>query len=175
VLNISVVKTSDLTSGQIESIRSLMDDAFDDFADEDWDHALGGWHVIANDGEMVAHAAVVERLLGVGERLVRTGYVEAVATTPTRQGQGVGTAVMRCIAEVVVAEFEMGALATGAHEFYERLGWERWQGPTFVRDGDALVRTADEDDGIMILRCPPTESVDRSLPVSCDARTGDDW
>ena len=34
------------------------------------------------DGQIVAHAAVVEREIHIGDRTLRTGYVEAVATAP---------------------------------------------------------------------------------------------
>ncbi len=73
------------------------------------------------------------------------------------------------------AEFEFGALSTGRHGFYERLGWERWHGPTFVRHGPELVRTEDEDDGVMVLRFDRSLAVDLSGSISCEARTGDDW
>ena len=39
------------------------------------------------------------------------------------RGQGYGTAVMREVGTVVDAAFELGALGTGEHHFYERLGW----------------------------------------------------
>jgi aminoglycoside 2'-N-acetyltransferase I len=174
-VEVKVIRSENLSAEVAGSIRSLMDAAFDDFADEDWDHALGGWHVIATDGDVVAHASVVERWLCVGGELVRVGYVEAVATSPLRQRRGWGTAVMRKIDIIIAAEFDMGALSTSAHDFYERLGWERWRGPSFVRNGGAVIRSADEDDGIMILRCASTAGVDLSLPASCEARSGDDW
>jgi len=66
-------------------------------------------------------------------------------------------------------------LVHGRHGFYERLGWERWRGPTFVRHGPELVRTEDEDDGVMVLRFDRSLAVDLSGSISCEARTGDDW
>src|SRR5687768_3728265 len=123
------------------------------FAEEDWQHTFGGRRVLAMDGEVpVGHAAVVSRLLHVGERPLRTGYVEGVATAPDRHGTGVGSAVMSAAADIVRADHEMGALSTSRHTFYGRLGWERWLGATYVRDGANLIRTADEDDGVMVLR-----------------------
>lgn len=86
-----------------------------------------------------------------------------------------GSRVMAAATEVVRREFELGALATGRHSFYERLGWERWGGQSFVRDGDSLVRTEEEDDGIMVLSFGPSADVRLSEPISCDPRPGDDW
>jgi hypothetical protein len=72
-------------------------------------------------------------------------------------------------------EFEMGALSTDRHRFYERLGWERWAGPTFVRKGSEEIRTEEEDAGIMVLRFGPSETIDLTASLSCEARRGDDW
>ena len=82
---------------------------------------------------------------------------------------------MSQIMQVLRREFEFGALSTSRHDFYARLGWERWRGPTFVRHGRELVRSWDEDDAVMVLRYGPSLSVDLTASISCDARTGDDW
>jgi aminoglycoside 2'-N-acetyltransferase I len=76
---------------------------------------------------------------------------------------------------VVRERFEMGALNTGLAAFYVRLGWEIWLGPSYVRDGAELRRTAEEDGGILVLRFGPSAGFDLSLPISCEARSGDDW
>ena len=76
---------------------------------------------------------------------------------------------------MVLHEFEMGALSTGSHEFYERFGWERWRGQSFVRDGVTLRRTAEEDDWLMVLRCGPSAGIDLATPIVCERRIGDDW
>ena len=82
---------------------------------------------------------------------------------------------MERVGQLLAVEFELGAFSTGRHAFYQRLGWERWQGPTFVRHGQNVVRTADEDDGIMVLRYGTTSGLDLAAPISCETRPGDDW
>lgn len=76
---------------------------------------------------------------------------------------------------VLRARFELGVLSTDQARFYERAGWERFTGPSFVRDGDALLRTPDEDDGLLILRFGESADVDVTDPICCEARPGDDW
>lgn len=127
------------------------------------------------DGRAVAHAAVVPRVLELGERSVRAGYVEAVGTATAAQGRGFGRRAMSEIGTLVRRDFEMGALATGEHEFYARLGWERWRGPTSVRRGDQLLRSPEEDDAIMVLRFGSSADVDLDGPIACAERRGDDW
>lgn len=175
-VEIRVVRHADLALDALAEIRALLVDAFEgEFSDHDWDHTVGGWRVLATDDGLVSHAAVVERVLDVGARRVRTGYVEGVGTAPSRQREGLGARVMRRVGDVLRAEFEMGALSTGRPSFYERLGWERWLGPTYVRHGERQVRTADEDGGVMVLRHGPSAGIDLGLPISCEARAGDDW
>jgi aminoglycoside 2'-N-acetyltransferase I len=176
VVQVRIVRSVAVSHESRAEIRSLLMDAFDgDFSDDDWHHTLGGWHVVATDGALLAHAAVVARDLEVDGRPFRAGYVEGVATTPLRQGEGLGAMVMHRVGQLLAAEFELGALSTERHGFYQRLGWERWQGPTFVRHGTDMVRSADEHDGIMVLRFDTTSTLDLTLPISCETRSGDDW
>ena len=175
--------TAALTATERADIRALMDEAFRDdddpdeaFTDDDWQHALGGTHVVLDvGGEILAHASVVERRLRIGDLVLRTGYVEAVATSPGRHGEGFGTLVMQDVGEIIRAGFELGGLGTGAQHFYERLGWRVWPGPTFVRTPDGDRATPDDDGFVMVLRTPSTPALDEAARISCDWRPGDAW
>jgi GNAT superfamily N-acetyltransferase len=67
----------------------------------------------------------------------RSGVAEAVAVMPNRQGQGVGHAMMlhameQCrAAECYKLALSSNATRTGAHDFYEAIGFER-HGYSFV-------------------------------------------
>jgi aminoglycoside 2'-N-acetyltransferase I len=175
--DVRVLTTDEARPELLTEIRALLDDAFaGDFSDDDWDHARGGWHVVvAEDGEIVAHASVIARGLEVGDRPVATGYIEAVAVAPARQRQGLGSIAMETVAELVRRRFEMGALSTGSPAFYERLGWRVWRGPTHVRRGATATPTPQEDGGVMVLRFGPSADADLTAPITCEARTGEDW
>ena len=168
--------TAEAPAGVLAEIRELMDAVFDDFTDADWAHTVGGVHAVAIDaGAVVAHASVVPRVLEVAGRPLRTGYVEGVGTATTHRSAGLGSRVMTEIGTVIRAEYELGALGTGAYDFYAGLGWERWRGPTYVRRGAETIRTPDDDDAIMVLRFGPSRDADLTAPLSCEARSGDDW
>jgi aminoglycoside 2'-N-acetyltransferase I len=173
------LSTEELIGGDVRALRELFDRAFGgEFDDTDWGHATGGTHVLAEeDGRIVAHASVVPRALEVGGRPVRAGYVEAVATDPVAAGRGLGSAVMGSIGEVIAAEYDLGALSTGAHRFYERLGWVRWRGPSYVRmpDGGDVLPTEEDDDGLMVLATPSLPEPDLDAPIICEWREGDVW
>ncbi len=175
------VPTGELTSADIATLRSLLWAAFppedeEGFTEEDWEHALGGWHfVIDDDRAIIAHAAVVEREIQVEGRSLRTGYVEAVATEPVRQGRGLGSIVMGAATEHIRDTFELGALGTGRQGFYERLGWFTWRGPSAVRTVNGLVRTPAEDGFIMALLTRTSPPLDPESAISCDWRPGDVW
>ena len=172
-----VLPDQDVARDLRRAARLLVFDAFGDrFSRDDWAHTGGGWRILLlEDDTPVGHAAVVGRRLQIGSESWEAGYVEGVATRPDRQREGIGSTVMSLVAEVVRAHFQLGALSTSHHALYRRLGWERWAGPSFVRGADALVRTPDEDSGLMVLRFGPTETVALANGIICEPRSGDDW
>jgi aminoglycoside 2'-N-acetyltransferase I len=179
MLELHVFPTVEATTSQLTELRRFVEDAFDgDFSDDDWAHALGGTHVVVRDRDVVlAHASVVARTLDVGGVPFPTGYVESVATAADHRGAGLGTTVMGEIGGVIRRDFNLGALSTGSHHFYERLGWERWGGKTLVRDPATgeLQRTPFDDDAVMVLRCDRSAAIDPTSPIVCEARPGDPW
>jgi aminoglycoside 2'-N-acetyltransferase I len=180
-IDVRRVSTNDLTEDEVQIIRRLLVDAFgpdpeDAFTEEDWQHAIGGMHFVAAASRtIVSHASVVPRTLEVDGRPLRTGYVEAVATAAPHRRKGYGTAVMRVVGEYIRERFELGALGTGSHGFYERLGWETWRGPSSVRTQTGLQRTSGEDGYIMVLRTSRSPLLDFHAAISCEWRAGDVW
>jgi aminoglycoside 2'-N-acetyltransferase I len=133
-------------------------------------------HVVLDvDGEMVAHASIVPRVLHIAGRPFATGYVEAVTTAPAHQGVGYGTRVMREVGAHIRDHYELGALGTGSRRFYEQLGWRTWTGPSSVRTPTGELRTPDEDGYIMVLPTRRSRAIDLADPISCDWRSGDVW
>jgi aminoglycoside 2'-N-acetyltransferase I len=177
VISIERLPSTEMPPLLTAQLRALCWTAFETFTDHDFEHAHGGDHVVVLDGEtLLTHAAVVPRTIHIGERELCTGYVEAVSTLPASQGLGLGSKAMKVIGTVIRERYEFGALSTTRHTFYERLGWECWQGPSYViGDGGGRVRTRDEDDGIMVLRHGPTADVDLTAPIACHDRSGDAW
>ncbi len=174
------VRTEDLRPPEISRLRELLWAAFppgdEGFTEDDWHHAIGGIHVVLEHaGQVLAHASVVERTIHVGDRPLRTGYVEAVAAAPERQRHGFGTMVMAEVGAIIRDGYELGALGTGVHPFYERLGWVTWRGPTALQTADGIRRTPDEDGFIMVLPTPTSPALDLDAPISCDWRPGDVW
>lgn len=169
--------TDEAPPDALVAIRHLMDEAFEgEFTEEDWEHTIGGRHVVVEESALVvAHASLIERTIEVGGRPFRTGYVEGVATRPSEQGRGLGSLAMDEIARLIRLDFEMGALATARQTFYERLGWERWRGSTYVRRRSETVRMPADDDAVMVLRFGPSKHVDLAEAISCEERVGDDW
>jgi aminoglycoside 2'-N-acetyltransferase I len=174
------VATAELSEAEIAVVRAILRDAFagdgEGFTNKDWVHALGGTHFLLDrDGTIVTHASVVERELHAGGLPIRSGYVEAVATRPDAQGRGHGSRVIEAVNEHIRATYALGALSAAVPEFYVRLGWKPWLGPTAVRTAAGEVRTPEDDGDIMVLATPSSPTLDRHAVLSCPWRPGDVW
>jgi aminoglycoside 2'-N-acetyltransferase I len=177
--SIRVLPSSALSSAEWSALTDLCVAAFKEPWDGYWESIGPGVHVLAEHPErgVVAHAAIVDRLLYPGDSVLRAGYVEAVAVQPDRQRRGLGTMVMEVIDEMIDERYELGGLGTGSQPFYARLGWVIWQGPALVRQPDGrLDRAPDEDGYIMVRPTPATPAgLDLTLPIAVDWRPGEVW
>ena len=143
---------------------------------DDWEHARQAATTcsFATSATLVAHAAVVPRPIWIDGHEHSVGYVEAVATAVAFQGSGLRHGRDAGDRRDTRRSEPIGVLSTDAWHFYERLGWQRWRGPTAVRLGSGeTVRTPDEDAGIMVR--PQMTRLDLGDPIQCAERTGDDW
>lgn len=159
----------------------LLDDAFaGDFTDADWDHALGGVHVLADlDGHLIGHASVVPRRAVVDGHERSCGYVEAVAVSSSARRRGVGVALMRAVDELL-APYDIGILAAtdAGAPLYVALGWVEWSGPLAVRAPDGTVTpTPDARGAVMIRGASGTVALagDHTALLVVDDRPGDPW
>jgi len=136
----------------------------------------GGWHFIAYHAEeLVSHAMVTTRWLQVNDQpLLKTAYVDAVATLPTYQGQGYGSALMRQLASDIDREYAIACLETERETFYERLGWQTWHGPLAGRSEQGLIPTPDQH-GIMVLQLSQTPLLDLDSALSIECQTERIW
>jgi aminoglycoside 2'-N-acetyltransferase I len=169
--------TADLPAATLAAARGLLVLVFgDELEEHDWEHALGGVHALAWEGEvLIGHASVVQRRLLHGDRALRTGYVEGVAVHPGHRRRGHGTALMRALERVIRGAYDLGALGTTdeAAPLYARLGWQRWEGPTSALTPQGVRRTPGEDGGVLVL--PVTVALDLAGGLTCDWRDGDVW
>jgi aminoglycoside 2'-N-acetyltransferase I len=169
--------TSALDGHARDAARALLDEVFaGEMTDEDWEHALGGMHALAWEGdELVGHASVVQRRLLHGGRALRTGYVEGVGVRADRRRRGYGAALMEAVERVIRAAYDLGALGTTdeAVGFYERRGWKLWRGPTSALTPHGVAATPDDDGGVYVL--PLAIPLDLDGGLTCDWRDGDAW
>jgi len=162
-----------------QTIRSaligLCDRAYDEPTAPILDRLGPATHLLAFEGDTpVSHACWVERQLQAGDaRLMRTAYVELVATEPSRQGRGHASAALRQVIEQVASTFEIAALSPSDPAFYARLGWELWLGPLSARTATGLA--LDPSETAMIHRLPRTPILDLTAPLSIEWREGEVW
>jgi aminoglycoside 2'-N-acetyltransferase I len=176
-IRIEVQHTADLGTDVLDAARLLMLEAFEgDFGPSDWEHTLGGMHALVwEDDALVAHGSMVQRRLLYEGRALRCGYVEAVGVRPDRQRRGYGAAVMDALERLIRGAYDLGALGTTdeGYEFYLARGWQAWSGETYALTPSGVVRTEEDDGGVLVL--PVTVALDPSVPLTCDWRDGDVW
>jgi aminoglycoside 2'-N-acetyltransferase I len=161
-------------------IISLCEAAYRESFTRLFDDLPASVHILARDdrGRLVSHAEWVTRWLQPdGHRVLRTAYVEAVATLPEHQRQGLATAGLRRFANIVRndATWDLAALSPSDSAFYARLGWELWEGPLAIRHDDGVEPTpADEE--VMILRLPRTPAtLTKTSLLTAEWRVGELW
>jgi len=178
-------RTSDLVVERIASealppairreIVDLCSEAYEETFDQYLEDVGPGVHLFGRvEGTLAAHLMWVPRLLEVGSRLgLRTAYVEAVATRPAFQRRGLASALLRrCPTEV--ADFDLAALCPSDAAFYQRLGWQLWRGPLFIRTPSGPQSTPEEQ--VMILPLPKTPlHLPLDAPLSAEWRKGELW
>lgn len=172
-----LVHTADLDAETREGARQMVIDAYDgDFSDADWEHSLGGMHaLVCRHGAIIAHGAVVQRRLMYRNTALRCGYVEAVAVREDWRGQGLATAVLDAVEQVIRGAYEIGALSSSdaGRPIYTARGWLPWLGTTSVLAPAGLNRTPEDDHSLFVL--PVSVEVDTTADITCDWREGDVW
>lgn len=178
LIKVTSVKTEDLNAATRASIIQLCIAAHQE---EDFKYLFayvpsGGLHFLADrDGQMVSHALVTTRWLQpAGSPLLRTAYVDAVATLPAGQRQGYWSALMRHLASEIESAFVIACLETQTPAFYVRLGWEIWRGPLAGRSETGLIPTP-EHNPIMVLRLPQTPMLDLDQGLTIECQPGRIW
>jgi len=174
---VTVLSSGDLTAAQRSLVVALCIAAHGNvafaklFSNINW----GGRHFLAYRGrELVSHAVVTTRWLqpdGLG--VLKTGFVDAVATLPAYQGLGYASAVMRRLA-AEIGDYAIGCLQTDLAAFYERLGWEVWRGSLAGRSEDGLIPTPRQR-GVMVLRLPQTPPLDLEMPLTIECQPYRIW
>jgi aminoglycoside 2'-N-acetyltransferase I len=176
VNGVQLAHTADLQAATLAAARALLDEAFDDLTDEDWEHGLGGTHALAwADGILVGHASLIQRRLLYAGRALRTGYVEAVAVRAGHRRRAYGAAMMAELERLIRGGYDLGALGStdDGVPFYLGRGWRPWQGPLWALTLRGVVRTSEEDGWVYVLTTG--EELDLTAPLTCDWRDGDVW
>src|SRR5574341_1093247 len=123
LLTLSTARTAALDSAARQSIVDLCTEAHgEDFGPLFSYLPSEGLHALGSLGDLlISHAVVTTRWLQTEELpLLRTAYVDAMATLPAYQSQGYGSDVMSFLAQSITPDFEIACLQTGRNGFYTR-------------------------------------------------------
>ena len=187
IINIRLIAAKQLTQVDKEAIQALCTRAYDEDVWCDYEYLNDAFHVVGFDGEnIVSHALWVERYLSVNNNApLLTAYVEYVATEPRLQGQGLASQLLHFLIDAIQnpillyrelnhdVDYQLAALAPADSRFYQRLGWELWQGNLSVRNHAQQIMTPDDD--VMIYRLASTPKICITNDLSAEWREGELW
>jgi aminoglycoside 2'-N-acetyltransferase I len=177
---LEVISGDALDRGVRTQIIRLCESAYQEDFSKLFEQFPDSVHVMARDerGVLLSHAEFVPRSLQpTGLPVLRTAYVEAVATAPDAQRSGFATAVLQRLAEVVAADtaWLLAALSPSDAAFYERRGWELWRGPLAIRR-NGHIEPSPENEQVMIRRLPRTPAtIDTTALLTAEWREGEPW
>jgi predicted N-acetyltransferase YhbS len=130
------MKIRSLEDGEQDACLDLWDAAFEDtprsyfekyFKDPGW--KLEDTVVCEEAGRLVSAVHTVRRTVETREGRKGMAGIANVGTHPDFRGRGLSTACLEETHRRLEADpfFDFGLLGTGIHDFYARLGWQRWE------------------------------------------------
>lgn len=173
-LSIEIKGGDALSLDEYTAVLTLYSEAFEEEMEPYFRTFSHPIHVLAVlDGKLISHALWITRWLQLGDfPLLRTAYVEAVATDESFRRRGYSSHVLSRL-QREIQDYDIGALSPAETSLYERLGWEYWQGPLYARKDDELILLPDET--AMILRTSNTPALNIQAPLSIEWREGEIW
>jgi len=174
--DIKVIHSKSTSETLRKEIVSLCNRAYEQNMETLLETFVDATHILGYYNDLfVCHALWVTRYLQPGTNpILRTAYIEAVATEAHVRKRGFASAMMKyAIGEI--QDYELAALSPSRVEYYERLGWERWRGPLFIRTKEGKLMPSLDDEEVMIHRLPQTPILDLNAPLSAEWREGELW
>jgi len=172
--HVEIIPASLLSAHDYQAVVDLCSRAFDEDYEPYLHTFLDATHLLGKvDGVLVSHALWITRWLQIGDApLLKTAYVEGVATDENHRGRGYATVLMEHLVHEI-QDYDIGGLCPADTNLYARLGWEFWQGLLFHRKDEQLILDPEEE--LMILRLPKTLEIDTHQPISIEWRAGEVW
>ncbi len=140
---IEVVSEHELQPEDREALEEWSRELFGE-AEDKYDWARPDWRVLVREaGVLAAHAAISQRTVSANGEPARVGGIGGVMSPRKFQGKGHAKIAMlrthEYMRETLGLEFGFLFCSAPLLRYYQRLGWERIEGPvTFAQDeGDA--------------------------------------
>ncbi|MET7477439.1 GNAT family N-acetyltransferase [Streptomyces sp. NPDC005648] len=175
-VTVQVRHTEELSEKELHELRKMLVEVFGArYDDNAWDHCLGGIHYLLRYGDkLVAHGALVPRYMRQGDRVLRGMYGESMATLDDWCHRGFGSTIVAMATAEIRLNYDIGVFAASKYSFYERLGWDKWRGQTFV-ETEHGIEARGPDRGAVMFRLPRHSTVDPDGDLITNLRSGDPW
>ncbi len=169
-LDIAVKKNKDLTEQELEDIVTLCSHAFNENFRPYMKSFINATHILGYyNGALVSHVLWLNRWTRAGDSpIMKTAFVDAVAVDGKYRKRGFASSMIARLTSEITA-YNVSALTTGSPEFYERLGWQAWQGPVYFQREDGEI-TELNDSKLMVLFLPRTLALELNEPLTIEWR-----
>jgi aminoglycoside 2'-N-acetyltransferase I len=175
-LEVQIIPNHAMTEAQYVEIITLTTQAFRRDYTPYMESFINPTHVLGrHQNKLVSHVLWIARWLQIGSApLLRTAYIEALATEINHRNRGFASHLMKRAIEEV-QDYDIAALSTGSNGFYARLGWQLWQGPLYARKENDLIAMPEEQGCVMVYSLPKTPPLDIAAPLSVEWRELEPW
>ena len=186
-LQLEILPANELTPEIRQAVVDLCSRAFEEDYEQYMPLLQGAVHVLGRvNGLLVTHGAWVPRWMQLEDAqpkvMMRTAYIEAIATDEAYRNRGYAASIMHQIAEEI-QDFDIAGLSPFSVVYYAKLGWEEWQGELLIRKDGQLLPTIlppdengeEDEECLMILRLPNTPELDLTSAISIEWRPGEVW
>ena len=166
---LTVKKNPDLLESELEDVITLGSRVFNTDLQANRNTFIHTTHIMGYYGSsLVSHALWYTRWMQTGSSpLLKTAFVDVVATGEEYRKQGFASSVLARFAESVT-DYDIAALTTASTGFYERLGWQVWSGPVYFEKTEKQI--AQPNDSLMVLSLPNTPDLDLDAPLTVEWR-----
>lgn len=174
------IKVKDLDQQQRQQISELCFAAFDEAPWDQYKFMQDATHIVAIlDNQIVSHALWTDRVFTIDDITSHVAYIEYVTTDHKLRGKGLASELLKYLINTLIKlNYDLAALQPEDEAFYQKIGWETWQGSLYINHDKSI----DFSEDVQIMLYPlnnqlsdKVSSSSKNNLIYSDWREGEIW